>query len=155
MSDSPFDPRESYAQQAGPDLSAFDEEYSAVEAADGDEVPDGKYQVRVQRVRLDESRKGDPMLKWDLVVLSGPQANRHIFKNSVITPASLPYVKADLLLLDLNVQRFSDLPNHLDSLLDRSLEVTQRTRGEYRNVYFNKRLQVPVDNPAPAVDLPF
>ena len=70
-----------------------------------DEVPDGKYQVRIDSVRLEHSQKGDPMIKWDLIVLSGSQAGRHIFKNSVITAASLPFVKGDLKTLGLVLRR--------------------------------------------------
>ncbi len=65
MADTPFDPT-APQDEAPLDLSAFDEEFDSVEPADNDEVPDGKYQARVQRVRLDRSQKGDPMLKWEL-----------------------------------------------------------------------------------------
>ncbi|MBU0616547.1 MAG: DUF669 domain-containing protein [Planctomycetes bacterium] len=151
----PFDPQAQSPYAAPPDLSAFDEEYNTVDPADNDEVPDGKYQVRVQRVKLERSQKGDPMLKWDLVVLSGPHANRHIFKNAVITQASLKFVKADLKTLGLELPRFSELPNHLQQLLDHALEVTKRTKDEYTNVYFNKRIQVPAGEPIPEGDIPF
>ncbi|MCO6439007.1 MAG: DUF669 domain-containing protein [Phycisphaerae bacterium] len=137
------------------DLSTYDEEYAAAVAADSDEVPDGKYQVRVQTVRVARSQKGDPMIKWDLVVHSGPHANRHIFKNAVITQASLPFVKGDLKTLGLELPRFSDLPAHLETLLDRTLEVTKRTKGEYTNVYFNRAVQVPIGERVSDVDVPF
>jgi len=154
MPETPFDPNTPYG--ATPvDLSTFDEEYDAAEPADTDEVPDGKYQVRVQRVKLDRSQKGDPMLKWDLVVLSGQHANRHIFKNAVITQASLPFVKGDLKTLGLETLRFSELPQHLEELLDLTLEVTKRTKGEYANVYFNKRIQVPAGEAVPSDNVPF
>lgn len=123
------------------DLSAFDDEYSEAEVPTYEEVPDGKYQVRVHRVELGTSQAGDPMLKWDLVVISGAQAGRHVFKNAVITAKSLPYIKGDLHTLGVQLPRFSDLPNHLDALLDQSVEITKRTRGEYSNVYFNRRLE--------------
>jgi hypothetical protein len=139
----PFDPQAPSPYGAPPDLSVFDDEYDSVDPADNDEVPDGKYQVRVQRVKLERSQKGDPMLKWDLVVLSGQHANRHVFKNSVITQASLPFVKGDLKTLGLELSRFSELPNHLEPLLDQALEITKRTKGDYTNVYFNKRVEVP------------
>jgi hypothetical protein len=157
MSDvnTPFDPQAPSPYGAPPDLSAFDEEYDTVDPADNDEVPDGKYQVRVQRVKLDRSQKGDPMLKWELVVLSGQHANRHVFKNAVITQASLPFVKGDLKTLGMELPRFSELPNHLEKLLDHTLEITKRTKGEYTNVYFNKRIQVPAGEPIPAGDVPF
>ncbi len=130
--------------QAGSvDLTAFDEDYEQAEAPDFEEVPDGKYQVRVLKAQLGESRKGDPMLKWDLVVLSGPHAGRHIFKNAVITRDSIPFVKGDLKTLGLALTRFSDLPAHLEELLDKTVEITKRTKGEFTNVYFNRLIELP------------
>lgn len=150
-------PADAFADQSAnapaADLSSFDDDYAGVEAPSYEEVPDGKYQVRVQRVEMGASQKGDPMLKWDLVVISGPQAERHIFKNSVITHASLPFVKGDLQTLGLELPKFSELPNHLDQLLDQTLEVTKRTKGEYTNVYFNRRLNVPGGDAPPPLDL--
>jgi hypothetical protein len=126
----------------GVDLSAFDDDFSSAEAPSFDEVPDGKYQARIDEVRLDRSQKGDPMIKWDLIVIAGSQTGRHIFKNSVITPAALPFVKGDLKTVGLELAKFSDLAGRLEELLDVTLEVTKRTRGEYTNVYFNKRIQI-------------
>ncbi len=112
------------------DLTAFDDEFNTAEAPSQDEVPDGKYQVRIDSVRLEHSQKGDPMIKWDLIVLSGSQAGRHIFKNSVITAASLPFVKGDLKTLGLILTKFSELAGRLEALLDVTLELTKRTKGE-------------------------
>ena len=127
----------------GVNLAAFDEEYEQAEAPDFDEVPDGKYQVRIEAVRMAESQKGDPMIKWDLIVISGQFEGRHIFKNSVITQASLPFVKGDLKTLGLQLPKFSELPNHLEELLDKRLQVTKKTKDEFTNVYFNKLLAIP------------
>lgn len=124
------------------DLSAFDDDFASAESPAHDEVPDGKYQVRIQGVRLDRSQNGNPMIRWDLVVIAGSQVNRHIFKNSVITPAALPFVKGDLKTVGLNLAKFSELQDRLEELLDVTLEVTKRTKGEYTNVYFNKRMQL-------------
>ena len=127
------------------DLSEFDDDFSSAEAPSFDEVPDGKYQVRIDAVRLDRSQKGDPMIKWDLIVIAGQHSGRHIFKNSVITPAALPFVKGDLKTLGIELAKFSDLAGRLEDLLDATLEITKRTRGEYTNVYFNKRIQIAGD----------
>ena len=75
----------SYESDSKVDLSAFDDEFNSAEAPSQEEIPDGKYQVRIESVRLEHSQKGDPMIKWDLIVISGSQMGRHIFKNSVIT----------------------------------------------------------------------
>jgi hypothetical protein len=124
------------------DLSSFDDEFETAEAPSYEEVPDGKYQVNIESVKLESSQKGDPMIKFDLEVISGSQAGRHIFKNSVITQASLPYVKGDLKTLGLELAKFSELAGRLEELLDKKLEVTKRTRGDYTNVYFNRRLNI-------------
>ncbi len=139
------------------DLSSFDDEFATVESPEYDEVPDGKYQARIETVRLESSQKGDPMIKFDLQVLSGSQAGRHIFKNSVITQASIPYVKGDLKTLGLELAKFSELSGRLDELLDVTLEVTKRTRGDYTNVYFNRRIRLAAasNGEVPAGDMPF
>ncbi len=65
-----------------------------------------------------------------------------IFKNSVITPNSMPFFKADLKVMGIELAKLSDLPGRLDAMLDQTLEVTKKTKGEYANIYFNKRLQL-------------
>ena len=152
------DPGPGTSAGAVSDLSAFDDEYDEAEVPTYEEVPDGKYQVRVHRVELGTSQAGDPMLKWDLVVISGGSgghAGRHVFKNAVITHKSLPFVKGDLHTLGVQLPRFSELPHHLEALLDQTLEITKRTRGEYTNVYFNRRLEgLPSDGGDPLSDEP-
>ena len=147
MSANPFDQEmpagDLNGNGAGIDLSAFDEDFAAAEAPDFDEVPDGKYQVTISKAQLAESNAGDPMIKWDLVIISGPQEGRHIFKNAVITRKSMPFVKGDLTKLGLQLGKISELPRHLPSLLDKKLEVTVRTKGEYSNCYFNRLLSIP------------
>ena len=139
------------------DLSSFDDEFATAEAPAFDEVPDGKYQVRIDSVRLESSQKGDPMIKWDLVILSGSQAGRRMFRNSVITAASLPYVKGDLKTLGLALTKFSELKGRLEELLDLTVEVTKRTRGDFSNVYFNRRIQIAITTSSDRVDsdIPF
>lgn len=90
-------------------------------------------------------------------VLSGSQAGRHIFKNSVITQASIPYVKGDLKTLGLELAKFSELSGRLEELLDVTLEVTKRTRGDYTNVYFNRRIRLAAaaSGDLPAEETPF
>lgn len=139
------------------DLSSFDDEFATAQSPEYDEVPDGKYHARIESVRLETSQKGDPMIKFDLEVLSGAHAGRHIFKNSVITQASIPYVKGDLRTLGLELSKFSELSGRLDELLDVALEITKRTRGDYTNVYFNRRIRLAStsNGETPTKDIPF
>ena len=139
------------------DLTSYDDDFATAEAPAYDDVPDDKYQARIESVKLESSQKGDPMIKFDLEVLSGSQAGRHIFKNSVITQASIPYVKGDLKTLGLELSKFSELSGRLEELLDVALEVTKRTRGDYTNVYFNRRIRIAAlsSGEVPAGDMPF
>ena len=151
------DYQEHEADNQSVDLSSYDDDFATAEAPAYDEVPDGKYQARIESVKLESSQKGDPMIKFDLEVLSGSQAGRHIFKNSVITQASIPYVKGDLKTLGLELAKFSQLSERLEELLDVTLEVTKRTRGDYTNVYFNRRIQIAAASrgDVPSGDMPF
>ena len=127
------------------DLSQFDAEFRAEqpeEKADFESVPDGKYQVIVEKVELAEAQtSGNPMLKWTLRVIAPKFVNRLMWRNSVITHNTLKYLKTDLHLCGLDLEKVSDLPKHLKKLLDVKLEVTKKTKGENENIFFNRRIE--------------
>ena len=49
------------------------------------EVPLGEYEVRVNRMELTTSKKGDPMLAIRFKILNGPFKNSLVFYNQVLT----------------------------------------------------------------------
>ena len=125
------------------DLTQFDEEFAAADVQPNqfDEVPDGKYQVKVEMVELARTQNGAPMLKWHLRVLGPQHRGRMMFRNNVMASnENIKFLKADLLACGLELGKLSDLPGRLGELLDVALEVTRKTRGEYANVYLNKRI---------------
>jgi hypothetical protein len=126
------------------DLAQFDDDFrgeTAEERGDFETVPDGKYQVAVEKAELTQSSTGNPMVKW-MLRIHGPRfINRCLWRNSVVTQNTLKYVKTDLHLCGLDLEKLSDLPNHLDKLLDIRLEVTKKTKGENENIYFNRRIE--------------
>ena len=128
------------------DLSQFDGGFRNEQVdtrADFDSVPDGKYQVNVEKVELTETHtSGNPMLKWTLRIIAPQQVNRLMWRNSVITAKTLKFLKTDLHVCGLDLERLSDLPNHLGRLLDVKLEVTKRTKGDNENIYFNRRIDI-------------
>lgn len=138
-----FTPDPNQNQNQNINLTEFDEEFQNTAAPSFDEVPDGKYQVRIESVRLETASTGAPMIKYDLIVLTGPHEGRHIFKNSVISKASLPFVKGELKVLGVEPQRLSDIEGYFDSLLDQRLNITKRTKKEYSQVYFNSLITTP------------
>ena len=126
------------------DLAQFDDDFqseAAAERGDFESVPDGKYQVAVEKVVLTQSSTGNPMLKWTLRILAPRFANRFLWRNSVFTHNTLKYVKTDLHLCGLDLEKLSELPKHLDKLLDVKLEVTKKTKGDNENIYFNRRIE--------------
>jgi hypothetical protein len=126
------------------DLAQFDDDFQSeatAERGDFESVPDGKYQVAVEKVELTQSSTGNPMLKWTLRILAPRFANRFLWRNSVFTHNTLKYVKTDLHLCGLDLDKLSELPKHLDKLLDVKLEVTKKTKGDNENIYFNRRIE--------------
>ncbi len=127
------------------DLSQFDDDYTSEqpeERGDFEGVPDGKYQVNVEKVELTEAQStGNPMLKWTLRVIAPKFVNRLMWRNSVITHNTLKYVKTDLHLCGLDLEKLSDLPKQLKKLLDVKLEVTKKTKGDNENIFFNRRIE--------------
>lgn len=124
--------------QAPPDLSVFDADYAAAQVSTDNQTPDGKYQVRVEKVTMTQGSNGTSVLVWFLRILTGQYTGRLIFKRMVITAASLPLIKRDLLVLGLELAKFSNLPNHLDSLAGKTLSATKRTKKDFVNIYFAK-----------------
>lgn len=132
------------------DLSQFEEEFVEAPAErEMDNVPDGKYQVCVDKIELANSHKsGTPMLKWQLKIIAPNNIGRMIFRNNILKNGdNIKWLKQDLFTCGLELTKLSDLPNRLQELLDVTLEVTVKTKGEYSNTYINRRLSV---NEAPA-----
>jgi hypothetical protein len=126
-----------------PDLARFDDAFAAAPTpAPLTPIPDGKYHVRVERVEITVARTSSrTVIKWTLQILGPHHVRRRLWRNHVlVAPAQLRWLKHDLEICGLYLDRLSDLPNHLDELCDLELEVTQQTRAGHTNLYFNRRL---------------
>lgn len=138
------------------DLSQFDDDYDSAEVEDRefDAVPDGKYQVMVERVELSRAKSsGNPMLKWTLKILAPTHAGRLLWRNNVMaSKENIKWLKNDLHTCGLELEKLSELPERLNDLLDLTLEVTKRTRGENENIYLNRRIEIDVNDGEPARD---
>ena len=130
------------------DLAEYDDEYVQTEVKEDqfDSVPDGKYQVEVSKVELTRTMKGDPMLRWELLVLGPTHAGRKMWRNNVMaSPENRSWLKKDLYACGVQLERLSELPANLDRLLDIRLEVTKKSRigddgREFESVYIKKRI---------------
>ena len=128
------------------DLAQFDDDFAEapVEEREFEDIPDGKYQVNVDKVELTRAQSsGNPMLKWTLKILGPRFAGRLLWRNSVMaSKENLKWLKTDLHTCGLEIEKLSELPARLGDLLDVKLEVTKRTKGESENIYFNRRIVV-------------
>jgi hypothetical protein len=126
------------------DLAQFDDDFVSVdvEEKDFEAVPDGKYQVKVDRVELTRSEtSGNPTLKWALKILGPAHKGRLLWRNNVIASKdNVKWLKQDLYTCGLQMDKLSDLPGKLETLLDVGLEVTKRTYNEFENIYFIRRI---------------
>lgn len=122
-------------------LARLDQDFKAARPATT-ALPDGHYPVRVEHVEVTTSRcSGKPMLRWTLRVLAPGYDNRRLWKTSVLSASEgLAWLKHDLALCGLELDKLSDLPARLDALVGVDLDVTKRTRDEWENVHFNRRL---------------
>lgn len=112
------------------DLSRFDDEYARVaQEPDGwDAVPDGYYQTRVEDVRLSTTQTtGNPMLIWRLRITGPAHAGAWLTKTRIITPKTLGQVKRDLGYFGINLDRFSELPERLEEMVERDATVFKKT----------------------------
>ena len=129
------------------DLSRFDDAFMNAPPPEkgGGDVPDGKYNAKVERVEVKESREDQiPMLAWQLKIWGPTNQGRCLFKNSLINESGVPYLKEDLRICGFDVENFklSQLESNLNRLLDLNLSVTAKTNsaGTYQNIYINELL---------------
>ncbi|MCL4552923.1 MAG: DUF669 domain-containing protein [Candidatus Marsarchaeota archaeon] len=140
------------------DLSEFDGDFSetTVEDREFGEVPDGKYQVKVDQVELTRAHtSGSPMLKWTLKILAPNFVGRLLWRNNVISSDNLKWLKTDLHTCGLELDKLSELPNRIQELKGVTLEVTQRTKGNSKNIFLNRRIVIDLPNEADDALAPF
>jgi hypothetical protein len=125
------------------DLSELDEAFAQAAIPGPAPVPDGNYDVEVEAIELKRTRHTSrPMLCWTLRILSAPFASRRLWRHQVLGPSTLGWLKKDLRLCGLELQRLSDLPAHLDDLRGLRLEISKNTRDDYVSILLRRRLKV-------------
>lgn len=150
------------------DLTQFDQAYDDAETQDGgdfEQLPDGTYQVFVDEACVKETKQTQmPMLAWKLKVMSGPCEGRFLFKNSVITDKTISFIKTDLSLCGMRLDKFSDLPGHLHLLINMQLEVKAVTKKyinkkneevEGQNVWIQRQIKAGANGAVSEEDIPF
>jgi len=141
-------------------LRQFDQDWNNTEPAPSSgEVPDGTYEALVYAARITRSKSGERlMLEWELIIIEGEYESRKVWDYQFLDdPERFPWIKKRFNICNIHLPRLSDLPEKLENLVGSLVEITIKTKkqngNEYRNVYFNRRLE---DHPGePAKDQPF
>ena len=91
-------------------------------SGDYKEVPDGTYEVKIEKIELKASSKGDPMVSMWFRILSGDFKNSMIFMNQVITQgfqiSQLNRFLKSLQAVDDDQIEFKDYGQYNDLLMD-------------------------------------
>ena len=125
-------------------LSQFDDTFIKAESERQDtfeDIPDGKYQVTVDRVEMKKSQNGNSMLAWGFKIFAPKHIGCFLWKNNIlVTKENIQWLKQDLYTCGLHLEKVSELPSRLEDLLDIKLEITKKTKGEFSNIYLNRRM---------------
>lgn len=106
-----------------------------------EQVPDGRWNVIVEGCTLGRALDSKPKLTWVLLVTSvGGYKGRKLWHDKKITSKSLKFVMADLKMCGVDVPDLAQLAAYLPAVRGVELEITLKTDGQYRNIYFNRRL---------------
>jgi hypothetical protein len=117
-------------------------------------VPNGKYQVFVDKAYVNKSEKtGNDQLIWELVILAGPYKKRRLFhRNTLLTQDNVRWLLHDLQVAGVPpITTMNELHDRVKALLDVVLEVSVRNKqlddSSVANIYLNKRLtlEIPAD----------
>lgn len=104
------------------DLEGLRKDIQDAENNSGDfrEVPHGNYEVKIQKLELGESKKGDPMFTCWMKILSGEYKNSLIFMNQVVTQGFQIHIVDDFLRsLDSGVEiGFESYGQYADMIMD-------------------------------------
>ena len=85
-----------------------------------EKVPHGEYEVKIDKMELKASKKGDPMVSIWFTILEGKYKKSKLFLNQVITQGFQIHIVNELLKsmkTDLNIE-FVDYKQYADLLLD-------------------------------------
>lgn len=129
------------------DLASLDEKWTTTTAAgeNGGKFPDGLYHAKVSRAAITESKDHSRLfLVWELEGVSPEVEGITHTHFRTIDDKNLGWLKKELQVCGVQLERLSDLEDHLTDLLDVVIEVRVKTTNkdgkDYTNTYFNAKI---------------
>lgn len=126
-------------------LREFDQGYDVAEEVGFTELPDGKYQARIERAAIEPNKNtSELMLIWEFEVATGEYQGKMVRKRNMIKDETLSFIKTDFSRLNIQLERFSMLEGYLPEALDLIVDIELKhgrpnDEGKsYQNIYINK-----------------
>lgn len=122
------------------DLSHLEADFAESQekkAANFDPIPDGRYVAEVVGAELKNSKSTNaPMLEWTLAIVGGSFNGRRLWRrNMLASKANLGWLKSDLGKCGITLNKLNDLNERAPALIGLKLNITQKTVGQFANVY--------------------
>lgn len=128
------------------ELASLDDKWATTEAVgESGKFPDGTHQAKVSRVSIGENKDHSRLfVVWELEGLSSEAAGITHKHFRTLDDKNLPWLKKELAVCGIGLERLSDLEDRLPELLDKVLEIAVKTTNkdgkDYTNTYFNAKL---------------
>lgn len=147
------------------DMVDIDQMWAGAEEPEGfTPIPDGRYEAIIEVARPEYTKNNQRCLYWELVIVTGPQEGKRIFRRNMLeTPNNIGWLKADLRKCGIDVDSPTFTPsgfltNGTSALIGVCMDVTLKTgkandQGQtFQNCNFNGVLGV--ENPPVAATQP-
>lgn len=125
-------------------LKEMDGQHRPEEVPDmGSKVPDGTYQVRLDKMYITESKSsGRLQTVLEFEVIAGTYAFRRVWKYAGMeTVEQLDYLTNDLRRLGIEHFTWSTVETQFIKVVDKVYEIKLQTKGEFQNLYIVRALK--------------
>jgi hypothetical protein len=106
---------------------------------------DGTYQVEIMAADAGNSQKGNLQLAWGLKVLTECEKQGHEFKkySQLASAENLKWFQRELYRLGIMPEpKLRGMIGQAQTLIGSRAEIVVKTKGEFQNVYFQKRIDL-------------
>lgn len=122
-------------------FDAFDESFKAAPADSSVAVPDGRYTVEIQDMKIGTTKTTkNPKVEWHLRVLAGPYAGKVVTKRNIVTSAdNVRFLKSDLHRAGCGIESMKEV-GKVEQLVGAVIEVEVKYANGFTNVWIQRRL---------------
>lgn len=104
-------------------------------------IPDGTYKAIIESAILRRARNTqNPVIEWQLLINEGEQRGRKEYYIQAITSNTVNFVMENLKKCGIDCDEIEKIAAYLPQARGVELEIVIKTKGERRNVYFNRQI---------------